>query len=110
MHLVETIRIMISTVQMRDLKQREVNNLPQPANKQQSRFSSTNKSHIERSIFLTTKLSCLAERRSLYTIATKIYQIYKNALVIPLLTNFWYFPTDPAVHVLYFLHIQLIVC
>lgn len=101
---------MISTVQMRDLKQREVNNLSQsPANKQQIRFSST-KSRIERSIFLTTKLSCLAERRSLYTIATKIYQIYKNALVIPLLTNFWYFPTDPAVHVLYFLHIQLIVC
>lgn len=101
---------MISTVQMRDLKQREVNNLYQsPANKQQIRFLST-KSRIERSIFLTTKLSCLAERRSLYTTATKIYQIYKNALVIPLLTNFWYFPTDPAVHVLYFLHIQLIVC
>lgn len=52
-------------------------------------------------LFLTTKLGCLSELRSLYTFATNVYQIYKHALATPLLTKFWYVPTDPGVHVLY---------
>ena len=74
--------ITISTLQMRNVEQREANKLPQSqGDKQQSWFSGANKSLVEGSFFLTTTLSCLCELRSLYTIFTKIVPIHKNALV-----------------------------